>query len=470
MATADLRAFQPKSSQRLPGRLQITTAKLATIPSSLPPFWIICGLTLLIAHYQLWGRFNFAYKGLGILVVAMMIVTSGFTRMLSRMTVLWLLAFELVMVVNMALGRFYSVSDLFTSSSPPIVLLRCLPLLLCGYTLARFPRQERSFLLAVATIYWLFCLPDLVGFVGSARSGYDRSMQQVTTQGLDGMIDAKQWAKSYLSCFIYFAPLLIFFAITLCRIYPTVSNRTRSFVVAMQVTFLATALLSGFGASVLLCLVTAVMFGFFAPVRSFGYRAFWIAVSAAGLTLVDYLRNALFSSGNRSAVAQAFAKVTSLLTGLFDRSSGADLVERFQAGSSNRALLLWQSFESFLRSPLFGVGFQEDSTDVGGHSFLVDSAASFGLVGFIPIAAFFALIVFGLVRARRRSPTSWPIASSQMFMSTLIVGLVINPYLLEMLSLSYFLFLFLGLAIADSEALPASSETRLYRAASAGLT
>ncbi len=449
--------------------MQTAATKLAAIPTSLPPFWIVCGLTLLFAHYQLWGRFNFAYKGLGILVVTMMIVTSGFTRMLSRTTVLWLLAFELVMVVNMALGRFYSFSNLLTSSSPPIVLLRCLPLLLCGYTLARFPRQERSFLLAVATIYWLFCLPDLAGFVGSARSGYDRSMQQVTTQGLDGMIDAKQWAKSYLSCFIYFAPLLIFFAIALCRIYRSVSHRTRSFVVAMQVTFLATALLSGFGASVLLCLVTAVMFGLFAPVRSFGYRAFWITVSAAGLTLVDYLRIALFSSANRSAAAQAFSKVTSLLAGVFDRSSGQDLVERLQAGSSNRALLLWQSLESFFRHPLFGVGFQEDSTDVGGHSFLVDSAASFGLVGFIPIAAFFSLVVFGLAQARRRAPTSWPIASSQMFMWTLIVGLVINPYLLEMLSLSYFLFLFLGLAIADSETRAPSHELAFAPASSARL-
>lgn len=443
--------------------------KIATMPSSLPPFWIVCGLTLLFAHYQLWGRFNLAYKGLGILVVVMMIVTSGFTRMLSRMTVLWLLAFELVMVANMFLGRFYSLSSLFSSSSPPIILLRCLPLLLCGYTLGRFPRHERTFLLAVATIYWLFCLPDLAGFVRSTQGGYDRAMQQVNTQGLEGVINAKEWAQSYLSCFIYFAPLLLFFAIALCRIYPSVSHRTRVFVIAMQATFLATALFSGFGAGVLLCLVTAVLFGLLAPVRSFGYRAFWIAVSVVGLALLDYLRNALFSSGNRSAAAQAFAKVTSLLTGMFDRSSGEDLVERFQAGSSNRASLLWQSFESFLRSPLFGVGFQETSTDVGGHSFLFDSAATFGLVGFIPIATFFALIVFGLARARRRSPTSWPIASSQIFLGTLIVGLVINPYLLEMLSLSYFLFLFLGLAIADSEALPASSETRLYRTASAAL-
>jgi O-antigen ligase len=89
---------------------------------------------------------------------------------------------------------------------------------------------------------------------------------------------------------------------------------------------------------------------------------------------------------------------------------------------------------------LVGVGFQADSTEIGGHSFFGDAAGTFGLVGFVPIAAFFLLIVFGLARARRRAPMSWPVASSQIFIWALMLGLVINPYLL-----------FLGLSIADTE-------------------
>jgi hypothetical protein len=217
---------------------------------------------------------------------------------------------------------------------------------------------------------------------------------------------------------------------------------------------MATAVLAGFGAGILLSVTSIALFGIFAPVRSFGYRAVWIGIAAICLGLLDSIRVALFSTGNRSAAGQAFAKVTSLLTGIFDRTSGQDLVEQLQAGSSNRAMLLWQSFESFIRHPLVGVGFHEDSTEVGGHSFFGDSAAAFGLVGFVPIAAFFLLIMAGLSRARRRAPTSWAIAASQIYMWTLMLGLVVNPYLLEMLSLSYFLFFFLGLALADTE-LPA---------------
>lgn len=426
--------------------------RAAAVPASLPPFWIICALTLIVAHYQLWGRLNLAYKGLGVIVLVMAIASAGFVRLLSRPQVLWLLVFQLVMIVNMVLGRFYDLSALFTTSSPPIILFRCLPLLLCGYTIARYPRQQRTFLVVIATVYWLFCIPDLIGFASSTQGGLDRANTQITTQGLDGLVNATAWAQAYLSCFIYFAPLLLFFAIALVRMYPFVSRPMLLYVVAIQLTFVATAVLSGFGASLLLSVTSLILFGVFAPVRSFGYRAGWIAMSAASLGLLDYIRHVLYSTGNRSAAGEAFAKVTSLLAGIFDTNSGQDLVEQLQQGSSNRALLLWRSLESFMRHPLFGVGFHEDSTEIGCHSFFGDAAGTFGLVGLIPIAAFFLLIVVGLARARRRSPTSWTVASSQIFIWTLMLGLVINPYLLEMLSLSYFLFLFLGLAVADAEA------------------
>lgn len=421
------------------------------VPASLPPFWIICAMTLIVAHYQLWGRLNLAYKGLGVVVLLMAVASAGFARLLSRPQVLCLLAFQTVMIVNMVLGRYYDFSALLTTSSPPIILFRCLPLMLCGYTIARYPRQQRTFLLVVATIYWLFCVPDLMGFVSGLRGGLDRSKTHVSSRGLENLVNAKDWAQAYLSCFIYFAPLLLFFAIALFRLYPLVTRRTLAYLVVVQLTFVATALFSGFGASVLMSVTAVGLFGIFAPVRSFGYRAWWIAISAGGLGLLDFIRHTLFSAGNRSAAGQAFAKVTSLVTSLFDRSSGQDLVEQMQRGSSNRAMLLWQSLQSFMRQPLFGIGFKEYESDIGGHSFFVDTAGALGLAGFLPVAVFFLLIVVGLARARRRAPTSWAVASSQIFLWTLMLGLVINPYLLEMLSLSYFLFLFLGLAIADME-------------------
>jgi O-antigen ligase len=129
-----------------------------------------------------------------------------------------------------------------------------------------------------------------------------------------------------------------------------------------------------------------------------------------------------------------------------------DLIEQMSLGSSSRSVLLWQSLETFLRHPILGFGFQEDMTEVGGHSFFFDTAASFGVIGLVPAVAFFGLIILGLRAARKRAPGSWPLAASTIFVLTLVLGLIINPYLLEMLSLSYFIFLFLGMALADTEA------------------
>jgi hypothetical protein len=154
--------------------------------------------------------------------------------------------------------------------------------MLCGYTIARHPRQQQTFFLVIATIYWLFCMPDLAGFISSTRGGLDGSMQQIQVQGLEGTINAREQAQACLSCFIYFAPLLLFFAIALFRIYSMVARRTLYYVIVIQITFLATAILLGFGAGVLLSVTSLVLFGNFAPVRSFGYRVGWLAISAAG--------------------------------------------------------------------------------------------------------------------------------------------------------------------------------------------
>ncbi len=428
-------------------------ARARAVPSSLPPFWIICGLTLVVAHYQLWGRMDLAYKGLGAVVVAMMLVSAGLTRLLTRPAMLWLLAFELVMVVNMIAGRFYDISALFTTSSPPIVLLRCIPMVLCGYTLAKHPARERTFLLFIAAAYWLMCIPDFFGFISGAQGGLDRAQQQIATQGIDTDVNASQWAKAYISCFIYFSPLLLFFAIELFRIYPMISRQMRLLVLVVQATFVITAVLSGFGAVVLMTGVASVLLGLFAPVRSLAYRLQWLAVSAVSIGVLEVLRQSL--SASESAASQAFGKAVSIVTAIFYRQEGVDLIEQMSLGSSSRSVLLWRSFETFLQHPIVGFGFQEDMTEVGGHSFFFDTAASFGVIGLVPAVVFFGLIILGLRAARKRAPESWPLAASTIFVWTLILGLIINPYLLEMLSLSYFLFLFLGMALADTETVAA---------------
>ena len=64
---------------------------------------------------------------------------------------------------------------------------------------------------------------------------------------------------------------------------------------------------------------------------------------------------------------------------------------------------------------------------------------------------FFGLVVYSLRKARRFGGPAWQVSSSSIFVLTLLAGLVMNPYFLSLLSLSYFLFLLLGFALADAE-------------------
>ena len=185
MATAHLQTLPPRVVPGVADRIRSVVASARAVPNSLPPFWIVCALTLVVAHYQLWGRLNIIYKILGTVVVVMMPFTAGFTRLLSLPAVIWLLVFEAVMVANMILGRYFTLSELFTTASAPVILIRSLPFMLCGYTLAHHLNWQRRFLLFVGAVYWLFAIRDARGFVTGAREQLGRAEQYAQTQGFE---------------------------------------------------------------------------------------------------------------------------------------------------------------------------------------------------------------------------------------------------------------------------------------------
>jgi len=449
MATAHLQTLQSQASSGVADRFRAAVAGARAIPSSLPPFWIACALTLIVAHYQLWGRFNIVYKIMGTVVVVMMPFTAGFARLVSLPAVLWLLAFELVMVANMAVGRYFTLSSLFTTASAPVILIRSLPFLLCGYTLARHLNWQRRFLLFVGAVYWLFAIQDARGFIAGARAQLGRAEQYAQTQGFD---DAKI-GSMYAGAFTYFAPLMLFFAIGLFRLYPSLSKQWRLFVMVMQATFTIVAVLSGFGATTVMAFLAIILLAIYAPVKTVGWRLYYLGVSGSIYAAFELVRRGLLAQGGKGAAGEAFAKFSQLLSGFFSNVPAEDMAASIEAASSKRSTLLLTSLDTFLRNPLMGHGFSGASDmAVGGHSFLFDTAAIFGLVGLVPILAFFILLSFSLWRARAAGGPSWPPSSSTIFLFTLLAGLVMNPYFLSLLSLSYFLFLLLGFALADAEA------------------
>lgn len=449
MATAHLQALPPPITPGIAGRMRAAVATARAVPGSLPPFWIACALTLIVAHYQLWGRFNLFYKIMGTVVVVMMPFTAGFTRLISRPAVLCLLAFELVMVANMLLGRYFTVSSLFTTASAPVILIRSLPFLLCGYTLARHLNWQRRFLLFVGAVYWLFAIKDARGFIAGARAQLGRADQYAQTQGFD---DANI-GSMYAGAFVYFAPLMLFFAIALFRLYPSLSKRWKLFVIVMQATFTIVAVLSGFGATTVMTVLAIILLAIYAPVKSVGWRLYYLGVSSAIYAVFEFVRRGLLAEGGKGAAGQAFAKFSQLFASIFSGFAGEEVASSFEVASSNRVSLIVTSFKTFLQNPVMGHGFSGvGDLAVGGHSFLFDTAAIFGLAGLLPILAFFTLIAFSLWRARTAAGPSWPPSSSTIFLFTLLAGLVMNPYFLNLLSLSYFLFLMLGFALADADA------------------
>jgi hypothetical protein len=448
MATAHHKAFSAKASPGVASRFREAVAAASTVPNSLPPFWIACALTLIVAHYQLWGRLNIAYKIMGTVVVVMMPFTAGFWRLLSKPAVIWLLGFELVMVANMLLGRYYTISSLFTTASAPVILIRSLPFMLCGYTLARHLNWQRRFLLFVGAVYWFFAIQDARGFIAGAQNQLSRAETYTQTQGLEDI----RIGSMYVGAFTYFAPLMLFFAIGLFRLYPALSTRWRLLVMVMQATFTIVAVLSGFGATTVMAFLAIILLAIYAPVKTVGWRLYYLSVSGSIYAAFELVRRGLLAQGGKGAAGQAFAKFTQLFIGIFSASRNDDAASSLEAASSMRTTLLFNSFDTFLKNPLTGNGFSGVSdTAVGGHSFLFDTAAIFGLAGFIPILAFFAVILISLRRARAAGGPSWPPSSSTIFLLTLLAGLVMNPYFLSLLSLSYFLFLLLGFALADAE-------------------
>lgn len=427
-----------------------TGANAGSVPaSSLPPFWLVCALTLIVSHYQIWQRFNVGYKVLGVLVVLMMPLTAGFMRMLSRPAVLWLLLFEVVMVANMLLGR-YLPEQMFSTASHPVQLIRALPLMLCGYTLARYPASEKRFFFLVSLVYLLFSLVEVRGFIIGAGQGLDRAKQYTQTFGLD---DARA-ATGYVGAFVYFAPLLLFLAIALMRLYPCVKRSTRIAIFVVQGIFVAVGLFSGFGAMLLLLLVAVILFAVLAPVRTLGQRLVYAGLGSAGLVAFQLLRSFFSTEVGRGGVFSAFSKISALATAVFSGGS-QDSSAMLELGSSSRWSLMLKSLQTFLAEPVLGHGLAEhDYSAVGQHSFFFDTAAVFGLIGLVPAVAFFWVLARSLWRARRAAPSSWEITSSLVFLGSFTAGNVVNPYFMGMLSLTYFEFLILGFCLADGERPP----------------
>ena len=132
----------------------------------------------------------------------------------------------------------------------------------------------------------------------------------------------------------------------------------------------------------------------------------------------------------RFSSTQQFRDVSSKTTRITTGVSGRGLN---QGDESGRGGLAEVSFGTFLNHPFFGVGpvwgASEGRFDsVGSHSSWIDSLAEYGLLGLVPLLAFFVATGRRLVREALASRSMLSLSRIASFVVFVLAGLV-NPVL-----------------------------------------
>lgn len=423
------------------GRLRNETA-MPRPSTALLVFWTVTFITVIFGHYQIAARLNLPYKALTVLVCALAPLTPGFMSLLAKRSVLYLMVFELILIVGCLTGYTGSPSDLIRVSSPPVVMLRVFPLMLCGYTLAAYPRSERWFIGLLVALFAAITFPDALVLLTGTASGQVR--ERFLTEAYD-----KASSQAVLSAMVNVSVTGLLLALAACRLFDARSTITRWLTAVPQAVLLSLSITAGFTAAVVLFIWCSFVGILFAPARTLRFRLTLLLALALGLPAGYYaLQFAATETGG------SLAKIYRRVDGLRKMVIGNDR-EASNEVTSGRFELAKRSMSSFARSPLMGMGKGVaaserggDTDTIGGHSYLLDSLGQRGLVGTLPLIMW----LWSLARiswqclSRERS---WRASAGLSFVLTLVVAITINPYFLGYLALNYVIFLWFGFILGD---------------------
>lgn len=416
------------------------------LPSSLPVFWVVCLVTIVMSHYALAARLNLPYKLLTVLIVVLAPFTAGFTKLLVQRQVLWLLAFEVVLVVGCLVGYTGKPTDLLSVGSDPIVMIRVFPMMLCGYTLAQYPRQEKRWILALLLLYALLTLPDAITMGRGSLQGLKR--ERLMTQSYD-----EASAQAILSGYVNLSVVCLIVAVLANRLRDQIRGGMRWIISAAQAVVASVCVTAGFTAAALLLLFTAALLTITAPVRTLRYRLVVMTVIPIVL-VVAWAVFASFAAETGGTLGQIYRRLEGLRKAVFTVQTTEDTSE----ATSGRVELGLMSIRSFMESPLIGKGMGKESEvlkghisdTIGGHSYILDSLGQRGLVGTLPLLGALGSLLFTAWRCYRTAPGSWRESAMLTFMPMWIFAMVINPYFLGYLALNCIVFFSFGLIMGDS--------------------
>jgi hypothetical protein len=415
---------------------------LSSRPSiNLRLFWFACLAAIITSHYSIASgpRLPWLYRVAAVMIVLLVPLTAGFGALVQQTPVILLIAFEVVLVTGSLVGFSGSPGDFLTTNSEPVTWLRCFPMLLCGFTLARYPNSERRWILWLTGIFALLTIPDVAEFLRGNVAG---------TARVDVFMDTNRGERQLgiVNSYVNLSPACLFLALLALRPRDVLHGFRRWLLVAIQLPLLLVPLVSGYTAPAVLFFTAAASAVFVVPVRNLAYR-----LQAAALTIVAIVAIwvALVSAGTTlgGSVGQVARRLESLRQAIANR----EITTETNVASSGRLELSKISWNSFINHPVFGAGGASDNSETqGGHSFFLDTLARFGVIGSFPMFAAFVWLTRAALHAWRRKTFRWSGAAMVLFMASWIVALFINPYFLGYITLNYVVFLSFGFIIGDS--------------------
>jgi hypothetical protein len=451
------RAMTPASLQRGQPDLQESALppKGMRANGSLAVFWTVCLITIVMSHYALSARLNLPYKLMTVLVVVLAPLTTGFLNLFSKRAVLWLLLFEVVLIIGCLTRYTGSPSDLIGVSADPIVMIRVFPFILCGYTLAQFPRHEKWWLMSLLVLFALLTFPDALAFFQGSTQGLRRDRLLI------GRYDEAS-ANAVLSGYVNLSLVCLIVAILGSRLRDLVQRRWRWIVAVSQAVLASVCVTAGFTAAALLFFLSAAFLGVTAPVRTLRFRL--LVLGCAPVFLVgSWLAFGALAESTGGTFGQIFKR----LEGLRKTVLSFEVTEETNKSTSGRVELGIISLRSFVRSPLIGLGMGTESEEIrghisntiGGHSYILDSLGQRGLLGTFPLLAALGSFLVTAYRNFRQAPGSWRESAMLTIMPVWIVAMIINPYFLGYLALNCVVFLCFGLILGDAVRLQSNAKS-----------
>ena len=182
------------------------------------------------------------------------------------------------------------------------------------------------------------------------------------------------------------------------------------------------SLLSSFGTPLGLLLVGVATISLLALILLFRTKNKFRVLLITGTIIVLVVLGYKYTYGN-PLFASAYDRV---ITALKDPSSGGYAPG---SGGTSRVLIDEMSIKSFIASPIFGVGGRPSNNPlIGGHSSLVDSLGTYGLLGGGGALCGIIAIIFGSAVVQFWRRRDWETLLAFTTVILLVVVGIVNPY------------------------------------------